>query len=210
MGATRHEKGGQAEFWDTRYDREDYLFGTEPNDFLRVTAPSARADQTAICPADGEGRNGVHLAGLGYRVTSIDVSKLAVGKALKLAKTRGVAIDARTGDFFEQEWPSDAYDLVAVAFMHFPPPMIERFHQTLAALLKPGGLLLIEGYHIDQMGFETGGPKVPEMLFTRDRLAGHFEGLDILLLQDCRRQLSEGSRHRGKAATVQFVGRKPH
>jgi SAM-dependent methyltransferase len=199
----------QATFWNTRYDRPDYLFGTEPNDFIRAVAPPAKPGQAAFCPADGEGRNGVFLAELGFAVASIDVSDLAVAKARRLAGERGVTVDARVGDFFEQQWPANAFDLVAVAFMHFRSPQIETFHGTLARMLKPGGLLIVEGYHVDQMQFDTGGPKVPEMLFTREKLTRHFAELDIILLQDCRRSLAEGPRHRGEAATVQLLVRNP-
>ncbi|WP_421855447.1 SAM-dependent methyltransferase [Oricola sp.] len=198
----------QAEFWNERYDRPDYLFGTEPNDFLRATAPAARPGQTAFAPADGEGRNGVFLAALGYAVTTVDISEPAVEKARRLAAARGVTINAVVADFFATDWPEAAFDLAAVSFMHFRSPLSERFHATIARSLKPGGLLILEGYHLDQMDFDSGGPKVPEMLFTRAMLERHFAELDIVLLQQSLRMLAEGPRHRGEAATVQLVARK--
>lgn len=203
------EEGGQAAFWNKRYENPDYLFGTEPNDFFRIAVPAAQSGQTAFAPADGEGRNGVFLASLGYRVTTLDVSDLAVGKAMKLAGERGVEIDAQVGDVFDWDWPQDAYDLVAVSFMHFLPDQRKRFHASVAGALKPGGLLVLEGFNPDQAGFESGGPPIPEMLFTREILKADFSGLDIFLVQECRRELAEGPRHRGEAATVQLVARKP-
>lgn len=204
-----HEEGGQAAFWNKRFAGDDYLFGTEPNDFFRAVIPPAKPGQTAFAPADGEGRNGVFLAGLGYDVTTLDVSELAVEKAQKLAKERGVSLRTEVGDIFEWDWPEAAFDLVAVSFMHFFEAERRQFHASIVSALEPGGLLAFEGFHLDQIDFESGGPPNEDMLFTRDILAEDFSAFDTILLQQTRRTLAEGPRHRGEASTVQFLGRKP-
>ena len=79
-----------ADFWNERYQRDDYIFGTEANDFIRAMTPYPSPGMKAFAPADGEGRNGVFLARMGYVVTSVDVSALAVDKAHKLADAHGL------------------------------------------------------------------------------------------------------------------------
>jgi len=201
--------GGPAAFWNERYQKTDYIFGTEANDFIKAVTPAASPGMKAFAPADGEGRNGVHLARLGYEVTSVDVSNLAVDKAMALAEANGVRLDAHVSDVFDWDWGNAIYDLVIVCFMHFYPEDHARFVERIRACLKPGGLLVFEGYTPDQIPLASGGPKKPEMLLTAASLKKDFAGFDILFLQEIRRYLAEGPRHQGEAATVQLLARKP-
>lgn len=202
-------QAGPQAFWDARYDSADYIFGTAPNDFIRAVVPPARQGQSAYAPADGEGRNGVCLARLGYEVTTSDIAPLGVRKAQALAAQAGVTIDARTGDLFDPVFAAMRFDVIAISFMHFLPDLRARFHALTASQLKPGGLLVGELYHHDQLPLDSGGPKNLDMLVTPQILEADFAGLEIVLLQGVRRILREGPRHSGEAATVQFVARKP-
>lgn len=203
-----------SDFWNQRYHSGDYLFGVEPNDFIRAVAPilkdGSNEGAKAFAPADGEGRNGVYLAKIGYDVTSVDVSNLAVDKANALAAQHGVNINSHVGDIFDFPCPDDQYDLVVISFMHFLPQDHDNFMTMMKSTLKPGGLLVMEGYTLDQLPLSSGGPKNPDMLFSRGQIAENFADFDILLLQETRRHLSEGSRHQGEAATLQILARKPN
>lgn len=199
-------KNTPADFWNPKFDSSDYIFGKLPNTFLTAVIPPADTDQTAYAPADGEGRNGVYLAKLGYRVTSVDIADKAVEKAKRLAVENGVEINATVGDITGD--PPDQFDVVIVSFMHFRDDDHQCFVKHLIAALKPGGILAVEGYSIDQIPLASGGPKSEDMLYTREKLAKDFQTLDIVLLQDTRRILNEGPRHQGEAATIQLVARK--
>ena len=48
--------------WNRRFSESGYLFGTEPNGWLREHADLWEAGQRVLCVADGEGRNSVWLA----------------------------------------------------------------------------------------------------------------------------------------------------
>jgi len=198
-----------SEFWNTRYQTDEYIFGTEANDFIKAVTPKAEAGQTAYAPADGEGRNGVYLASIGYEVSSADVSELAVAKAHALAQQRGVNINAQIGDALAPHFTDSQFDLVIVCFMHFMPDDHAVFMDVNKRLLKPGGLFIMEGYTIDQIALSSGGPKKPEMMMSEKGLRQTFAEFDIILLQETRRYLSEGPRHQGEAATIQIIARKP-
>ena len=199
-----------SDFWNKRYLTQDYLFGVEPNDFIRaVTPPPSTQTAKAFAPADGEGRNGVYLAKLGYDVTSVDVSNLAVDKANALAEEHGVQINSHVGDIFTFPCDVDHYDLVVISFMHFLPEDHLRFIDLMKTTLKPGGVLVMEGYMLDQMPLTSGGPKNPDMLFSRQQIADNFADFNIILLQETRRHLTEGTRHQGEAATLQILAQKP-
>lgn len=198
-----------SDFWNERYQRDEYIFGTEANDFIRAMAPFPKPGMKAFAPADGEGRNGVYLAGIGYDVVSVDVSNLAVDKALHLAASAGVNIDARVGDLFEYEWPEDEFDLIIICFMHFIPADHDRFVSLIKQSLKPGGMLIMENYTQDQMTLASGGPKNLDMLLTEDRIRSDWQAFEFEVFRCVRRHLAEGPRHRGEAAVAQLVARKP-
>jgi len=195
-------------FWDQRYDRADYLYGTEPNAFLRSQAWRLPPGGRALAIADGEGRNGVFLARLGLATTTVDSSGVAVAKARRLAAAQGVALDAVQADLTGWDWPVAAIDVAVSIFAHFPPPLRQQVHRRLVAALKPGGLLLLEAYRPDQIGRGTGGPPDPALTYTADLLRQDFAGLTLLDLTEGLSYLEEGPGHRGIGAIVRLVAAK--
>jgi SAM-dependent methyltransferase len=164
-----------------------------------------------LAVADGEGRNGVWLAQQGMKVSSVDGSAVGVKKALKLALDRRVNIRAQVADLTDWRWPVASFDAVVAVFIHFTPDLRRDMHHAMYAALKPGGLLLMEGFHPDQrhLGLTSGGPPVAEMLFDADTLASDFQGMDILELEEAAPVLDEGPLHQGPARTTRLVARRP-
>lgn len=203
--------------WDERYAENDgYLYGTEPNDFVReqLTAADGRravaeTPGRALAVADGEGRNGVFLASLGWEVTTFDGAQSGVDKARRLAAERGVTVDARCADAADIALGSEAFDLVVSVFAHMPPPVRADLHRRVVAALRPGGVLVLEAYTPDQIGKGTGGPPVPELTMTRDLLAVELDGLVFDHAAELDREVHEGPGHTGLGSVVQIVARKP-
>ena len=130
--------------WNERYGVDEYLYGHEPNDFLaEVMADEPPVD--VLCVADGEGRNGVHLARLGHRVTSVDISEAGIAKARALAEREGVALETVIADLATFDLGTDRWDVVVSIFAHTPPPVRRRLHGALATALRPGGRLVLAG-----------------------------------------------------------------
>lgn len=196
--------------WDERYDREDYLFGTEPNAFLVSQARRLRPDMRVLTVADGEGRNGVWLAGQGLHVTSVDVSPVGIAKAKRLAADRGVALEHVQADLGEWEWPEASYDLVVAIFIQFATPDLRgTIFSGMKRALAPGGLLLLEGYRPEQVAYGTGGPKQIDQLYTRELLETGFADLEILEIREHDTEIHEGAGHDGMSALIDLVARKP-
>ena len=198
-----------SEFWHQKYQTDEYIFGKAPNEFIKAVTPPAAAQETAYAPADGEGRNGVFLARMGYQVTSSDIADLAVAKARALAAEEKLLLNALVADCLNPPFADNSFDLIAVCFMHFHPEDSLLFMAANKRLLKPGGLFILEGYTRDQIALTSGGPKNPDMMFSAEGLSQTFTDYDIQLLQEVRRYLNEGPRHQGEAATVQLLARKP-
>lgn len=192
------------EMWEARYDTEVYVYGTAPNDFLAAKAAGLPPGR-ALCIADGEGRNGVYLAGLGHEVTSVDITESGMAKAARLAETNGVALTTVVADLADYDLGEHRWDLIVSIFAHTPPPIRARVHDAIARALAPGGRLILEAYTPDQIGRDTGGPKAPELTMTLDGLRQELTGMEIITGAEKIRSVIEGPGHTGDGAVVQVV-----
>lgn len=200
----------EGEQWNARYAGEGFLFGEEPNAFLKRQAELLRPGTKALAVADGEGRNGVWLAQQGLEVVSTDISEVAQAKAARLAQSRGVSLDLRLADAASWEWPPAAFDLVAAIFIQFANPADrERIFAGIRRTLRPGGLILLEGYRPEQVAYGTGGPPHVENLYTARMLRDAFAGFEIISLAEYDAEVEEGSAHSGMSALIDLVARKP-
>jgi cyclopropane fatty-acyl-phospholipid synthase-like methyltransferase len=199
----------ELERWQTRYAVPGYLFGTAPNAFLKSKAHLLPKHGTALAIADGEGRNGVFLAEQGLDVLSVDFSPTAQAKAQALAKQRGVTLRLEQTDMLTWRWPVAAFDVIAAIFVQFPPPQERpRFFANIKAALRPGGLLLMQGYGLKQLEYKTGGPSDAARLYTRELLQEAFGAFSSLEITEYDSALQEGEHHVGMSALVDLVGRK--
>jgi cyclopropane fatty-acyl-phospholipid synthase-like methyltransferase len=196
--------------WNARFGAADYVFGTAPNAFLASQAARLRPGMTALCIADGEGRNSVWLAEQGLAVSAFDVSPVGVEKAQKLARDRGVQVDYTIGNIHQYDWRARQYDVIAAIFFQFADPQ-ERtaIFAGLRDALAPGGLLLLQGYTPRQLEYKTGGPPFAENMYTEPLLRTAFADLEILHLAEHDREIHEGRGHSGMSALIDMVARKP-
>lgn len=196
--------------WDARFGSEAYLFGTEPNAFLRSQAFRFEKGMHVLAVADGEGRNGVWLAGKGLHVVSLDASSVGLDKARKLAAQRNVTLDIVQADLADWMWAPARYDAVVAIFIQFAEPDLrDRIFEGIHATLKPGGFLVLQGYRREQLRHGTGGPPDIEKLYTRELLLRMFARWDVLHLEEHDAVIQEGSGHSGMSALVDLVARKP-
>lgn len=196
--------------WNERFDTPDYVFGTEPADFLVAHADQLRAGAKGLAVADGEGRNSVFMAQQGVETLAMDMSANALKKAKALAEARGVAVTHVEASITEWDWAPGAFDLVVAVFIQFLAP--SEWAQVFAGMvrtLKPGGVLMLHGYRPEQLGYGTGGPRAEENLYTEALLRESFAGLEILALESYDREIDEGKGHSGMSALIDLVARKP-
>jgi cyclopropane fatty-acyl-phospholipid synthase-like methyltransferase len=195
--------------WDSRFAAPDYVFGTAPNAFLASCRDLLPQHGRALAIADGEGRNGVFLAECGLSVLSVDFSPAAQDKANRLAATRGVAIETRIADLMSWQWPG-GFDVIAGIFFQFiEAEHRPRIFKDIRDALKPGGLLLIQGYRPKQLVYKTGGPSRAENLYTRKILEEAFGDFENLSISEHDSEIVEGTGHAGMSALIDLIGWKP-
>jgi SAM-dependent methyltransferase len=193
-----------AEFWNQRYARDDFVYGTEPNDFVASVATRIPPGPV-LCLAEGEGRNAVFLATRGHSVTAVDQSKMALGKAQKLAAERGARIETIAADLAAYRIAPGSWAGIVSIWAHLPPPLRRSVHAQVATGLRPGGVFVLEAYTPAQLAYDTGGPRSVELLMTAMELRDELAGLQFEIVREIERDVREGSKHTGWAAVVQVL-----
>ncbi len=206
----RRSKGfaNPAQTWDARFSTEDYIFGTAPNVWLTQHRDLLPAGGRVLAVADGEGRNSVWLAQQGMQVDAFDISPVGVAKANKLAQQANVQVNYQVCGADNFDWKSDTYDAVVAIFIQFAAPDARpRLFTRMKSVLKPNGLILLQGYTPKQLDYRSGGPPNLDHLYTDALLREEFSDMSIVDLQAYESVLSEGTQHSGRSALIGMVAR---
>ena len=198
--------------WNERYGKEEYAYGEEPNNFLKEQLEKLKAG-SILFPAEGEGRNAVFAAQLGWTVSAFDISAEGKKKAMRLARTRHVTIDYRVGELQTLHFNSEQFDAIALIYAHFPADIKSFYHKTLDKYLRKGGSVIFEAFskrHIEYIlkNENVGGPRDKASLFSIDEIKLDFDNYDIIELSETEIELNEGLTHNGTGSVIRFVGRK--
>jgi len=194
-------------FWNQRYDTEEFVYGREPNSFFAKSLEPLKPGKILL-PGEGEGRNAVYAAGLGWKVDAFDQSSVGAEKAERFAREKGVQINYKACELAEFPFEEGVYDVIGLVYFHAPTPVRKLLHQKVLEALKPGGMIILEGFHSSQLGRDSGGPQSLELLFTREILLEDFSSLEIELIGEVEENLDEGLFHDGPAKLIRFRGIK--
>lgn len=200
------------ERWNERYSKEEFAYGKQPNNYLKEQLEKMDAGKI-LFPAEGEGRNAVFAAGLGWTVSAFDISTEGKKKAMLLAAANKVTIDYRVGELPALDYKNEEFDAIALIYAHFPAAVKSVYHKTLDNYLRKGGIVIFEAFskkHIDYLARneKIGGPKDSGMLFSTDEIKSDFANYEIIELAEKEIELNEGLFHNGTGSVIRFVGRK--
>ncbi|MCZ2356543.1 MAG: class I SAM-dependent methyltransferase [Bacteroidia bacterium] len=198
--------------WDERFGQEEYAYGELPNNFLKEQIDRLKLGRI-LFPAEGEGRNAVYAATLGWQVSAFDTSTEGQKKALKLAQKNNVTIDYIISDLQTLSYHPNQFDAIGLIYAHFPADIKQLYYQTLSQYLCSGGTVILEGFSKKHIGYNSinekvGGPKDIEMLFSTAEIVACFPNYTIDILEEVEVELNEGLYHNGKGSVIRFVGRK--
>ena len=198
----------KSSFWDERYSFEEYVYGTEPNQFFKEYINKFSSPGKILMPGEGEGRNAVYAAKLGWQVDAFDQSINAQKKALILAESNKVKINYTVTDLITIKFSKELYDAAAIIFVHFNYEERKAYHKKIIDSLKPGGKLILELFSKNQMGKSSGGPQNLNMLSSLEEIVNDFKELKTIFLGEENIILDEGEKHSGEASVIRFVGEK--
>jgi SAM-dependent methyltransferase len=195
------------EFWDDKYSSCDCVYGLEPNMFFKNELEKLKPGRILLT-GEGEGRNAVFAASLGWQVDAVDFSKTAKQKALEFAKKNSVVINYEVADLSTYNLKTDYYDAVALIFNHLKPDIRKKIHSSVFNSLKPNGKIILEAFEKEQLGKNSGGPQNIDMLYSVHELAQDFEKLTVIILEKKIIALDESKHHKGEAVVVRVVAVK--
>ena len=200
------------ERWDERYSATEFAYGIQPNNYLKEQLENLDAG-TILFPAEGEGRNAVFAAKLGWTVSAFDISAEGKKKALQLAEANKVTIDYQVGELQALNYHAEQFDAMALIYAHFPADIKSLYHQTLDKYLRKNGVIIFEAFskkHLDYISKneKMGGPKDIASLFSMEEIKSDFADYEIIELAEKEIELSEGMFHNGKGSVIRFTGRK--
>lgn len=201
------------DFWNIRYGQTEYAYGLQANEYLKTVLSGMPQKGKVLFAAEGEGRNAVFAAGLGFEVTAIDYSEAGKAKALQLAHQTQVAIDYQIADLNEIDLKEENFDILVLIFAHFPPLIRHGIHLKLQKALKKGGWVIIEGFsknHLDvsKNNKYASGPRDIALLYTEKIIEDDFSGFQTIELSEEIVELDEGEFHQGKSSVIRYLGRK--
>ena len=195
------------EFWDARYREEGFAYGSEPNAFVKDRLNAIAPKGRILFPAEGEGRNAVYAASLGWDVHAYDISEGGREKAMQLAQAQDVRIDYRIAGFLDVDYPTRSFDALVFSYVHVPTSLKASVLHAQKTFLKEGGLFLFEGFSVNNLPLraanpQIGGPDNIDMLYSVEEIATLFEGVPNLHVWEEEVELSEGKYHVGKAIVI--------
>jgi len=199
-------KNNPADFWNERFGKEEFIYGTKPNQFFKEQLQNLETG-TLLLPAEGEGRNAVYAATQGWKVSAFDISEQGREKAMLLAKQHKVNINYEITGVLDYTTYKQ-FDVIAFCYTHFPIDIRKTAHKQMLQLLKKGGTIIFEAFAKAQLNNDSGGPKNEAMLFSIDEVKQEFTGLDFKILEEKTIELSEGNYHKGKSQVLRFIGVK--
>lgn len=193
-------------FWNEKYSKEEFIYGNEPNYFFKKELEKLPVG-TLLLPGDGEGRNAVHAAQVGWKVDAFDISEKAKSKALSFAAFKEVEISYTISSAQEFEVNKSQYDAIGLIYFHLSSDERRNIHRKLIRGLKPGGYLILEAFSKQQLGKESGGPQDLDMLYDLSELRKDFTDLEIIKAQDTEIELLEGNYHKGMANVIRLIAK---
>ena len=195
------------EHWNDRYSKDEFIYGKESNKFFEEEVNKLNPGKILML-GEGEGRNAVYAASLGWIVDAVDQSEAGKAKAMQLSSERKIKINYYVEDLYSFTPKQNHYDAAAFIFLHLEESLRSLVFKKAIDSLKPGGKIILEVFEKDQIKYDSGGPKDEELLYSLEDISEELIELDFEKFSKEIVILDEGKYHQGKASVIRFVGEK--
>lgn len=193
--------------WNERFAKEGYAYGESENDFLKEFVHLLPKGKI-LSLGEGEGRNAVYLAKMGFDVTAIDYSQVGLDKTLKRANENKTNIRTICADLTTYEFEKDYWRGIISIYFHVHKKARAIIHRNCVNALSKGGVFILESFSTNQLKFGTGGPKNLDLLMDLKEVLAELNGLEFKVAREIEREIIEGDYHTGLGSVVQIIGVK--
>jgi len=181
------------EYWDGKYSAAERLWSSKPNRFLVAEVSDLELGR-ALDLACGEGQNSCWLATLGWKVSGVDFSEVAIARARDRADREGLDAEFVCADLLHYTPEPSAFDLVLVLYLQIPAVERRRVLGQAVSALAPGGTLFLVGHDLTNVTDGVGGPSDPDLLYTPDDIVADLAGLRIERAERVLRDVADSDR----------------
>lgn len=195
-------------FWNQRFSDKRYAYGKEPNVYFKEKLDLLSPGKILLA-AEGEGRNAVYAAKMGWEVYAYDFSEEAFKKAQALARENKVEIHYTIGSLNDLTFEAEFFDAIGLIYVHFPDSIRSQNHSKLLSFLSPGGHVILEGFSSNHTIYQAlhpkvGGPKDLFQLYNNEKLSQDFASLTLFQLEEQKIILEEGYCHVGETTVMRL------
>ena len=184
--------------YDEIYGSQPETFSALPNAFL-MRVISGRTPGKALDVGMGQGRNAIWLAENGWAVSGFDISPVGIEHALREAERRKLRIEAFVTPYERFDWGKGKWDLIVFSYF-FPQSALRLVWESL----KPGGLILVEGFHSDTARVRPiGGGYTDKQMFET------LQAYRILIYEDVEAKQEWGRQYGQTNRLVRILAQKP-
>ena len=196
----------QQEFWNGKFSKADFFYGTNPNEFLASNLELVKSQKKMLCLGEGEGRNAIFFAKNGFDVTAIDASDLGLKKLENRAIEENLNIKTVCMDL--NLWKAvEKYDVIVASYLHMYKIEREELFKKIEESLNIGGYFIGEFFSTKQLSYSSGGPKDLDLLYTVEDFMGYFNLCEKTITEEIV-ILDEGIGHQGEACVIRVKIKK--
>ncbi|XPV68265.1 MAG: class I SAM-dependent methyltransferase [Halarcobacter sp.] len=197
----------QQQFWNEKFARDGYLYGTQANNFIKSCESNFKKSQRFLCLGEGEGRNAIYFAKKGFEVVALDASDIGLNKLELLANENNLKIKTRCIDLNEWE-PSKKYGTIIASFLHMHQSDRKALFDKIESCLKDNGFFVGEFFSKKQINYTSGGPKDLDLLYSVEDFTNNFNSCTKHKIVEIETYLDEGKGHQGKASVIRVIIQK--
>ena len=196
----------QQEFWNGKFSKADYFYGTKANEFLVLNISLLKNHKKLLCLGEGEGRNALFFAKNNFEVSAIDASNLGLEKLENRAKKE--KLDIKTVCMDLNDWiVLEKYDVIVASYLHMFRNEREELFRKIENSLNSNGYFVGEFFSTKQLEFSSGGPKDLDLLYTIEDFSNYFNLCKKNITEEIV-VLNEGIGHQGEACVIRVVIQK--
>lgn len=184
--------------WDERYAEGDWADVDEPARILEDAEAWLGEPGLALDVACGAGRNALWLARHGFKVIAVDISWEGLQRVQRRTRDENFDIQLVHADLESFALPPDTFDLI-INSRFLLRPLFAAFRNVL----KPGGLLLVETFTVDEIDV-LGGDIRRAYALERGELRQAFQDFELLMYEEGVFEEDEGER-----GLARMIARRP-